>query len=77
MRPQRILPDQGLMETRERWQAVLKFFGEDEIALKLDSMWASQSRSFSNIVNAQRWEELQQEVAKVYKVRLDLMSSLV
>ena len=65
---QKLLPEQGILETRERWQAILKFFGEDEIAPKLDSLWASSSRMSSGDANVSRWEALEQEVARVSKV---------
>ena len=65
---QKVLPEQGLLETQEQWQAILKFFGDDEIAPKLDGMWASSSRHHAEDINIARWEELQLEVAKISKV---------
>lgn len=72
---QKLLPEQGLLETTEQWQAILKFFGDDEIAPKLDSMWASQTSGNRGEVNQSRWEDLQQEVAKVSKVCEQLQRS--
>ena len=68
MSAQRFLPEQGLLETREQWQKVLKFFGEDELIVKMDGMWALQNRDGYADVNERRWEELQQEIAKIVKV---------
>ena len=65
---QRVLPEQELLDSREQWQAVLKFFGDDEIAPKLDGMWASTGRQPAEDMNIVRWRELQQEVAKIAKV---------
>ena len=65
---QNLLPEQGLLETREQWQAILKFFGDDEIAPKLDTMWATQNSNSGRDLNTSRWNDLQQELGKVSKV---------
>ena len=63
---QAILPQQGLLESADRWQGVLRYFGDDEIAHRLHSRWTGQStRDVDGMTNVQRWEELEAEVAKV------------
>ena len=67
---QKLLPEQGLLETAERWQSVLRFFGDDDIATRLDSRWAAQASGLrSSDINATRWAELEAEVSKVARVR--------
>jgi hypothetical protein len=66
---QKLLPEQGLLEDRERWLAVLKFFDEvDEIGPRLDARWAAQPSDQGPAINATRWQELEAEVAKIIKV---------
>ena len=67
---QKLLPEQGLLENVERWQSVLCFFGDDDVATRLDARWAAQaSGARSSDINATRWAELEAEVSKVARVR--------
>ena len=49
---------------------MLRFFGDDDIATRLNSRWAAQAGGVRHSdINATRWAELEAEVLKVARVR--------
>ena len=72
---QKILPAQGLLEGKENWSKILRFFGDEEFVHRLSQRWSQQTAELGSNINITRWNEIEIEIAKLAKVSsiLDLL----
>ena len=61
-----MLPCQGLLSVEASWQKVLAFLPDETLRADLHTSWAAKGQTDGPEVNVLRWQQLEQEVAKVH-----------